>query len=63
MPRWLIGLGASYVAAAFGGGRLPVANARIKDELGWKPRYPTYREALRPLGVALARPQGEAHTT
>jgi hypothetical protein len=38
------------VAAAFGGGRLPVSNAKIKDELGWSPRYPTYREALRPLG-------------
>jgi len=49
MPHWLIKLGASYVAAAFGGGQLPVSNAKIKDELGWSPRYPTYREALRPL--------------
>jgi 2-alkyl-3-oxoalkanoate reductase len=46
MPHWLIKLGASYVAAAFGGGRLPVSNAKLKDELGWSPRYPTYREAL-----------------
>ena len=53
MPHWLIRLGASYVAAAFGGGRLPVSNTRIKHELGWNPRHPTYREALRPLGVAL----------
>jgi nucleoside-diphosphate-sugar epimerase len=49
MPHWLIKLGASYVAATFGGGRLPISNAKIKDELGWSPRYPTYREALRPL--------------
>ena len=45
-PRWLIRVGASYVAAAFGGGRLPVSNAKLKGELGWSPRYPTYREAL-----------------
>jgi 2-alkyl-3-oxoalkanoate reductase len=49
MPHWLIKLGASYVAAAFGGGRLPVSSAKIKEELGWSPRYPTYREALGPL--------------
>jgi nucleoside-diphosphate-sugar epimerase len=49
MPRWLIKLGASYVAATFGGGRLPISNAKIKNELGWSPRYPTYREALRPV--------------
>jgi 2-alkyl-3-oxoalkanoate reductase len=50
MPHWLIKLGASYVAAAFGGGRLPVSNVKIKDELGWSPRCPTYRDALRTLG-------------
>ena len=53
VPRWLIKVGASYLAAAFGGGPLPVSNAKIKDELGWRPRYPTYREALGPLGEQL----------
>src|SRR4051812_5342889 len=33
-----------------GRGRLPISNAKLKQELGWAPRYPTYREALRPLG-------------
>ena len=47
VPRWALKLAASYVAAAFGGGRLPVSNAKLKDELGWTPRSPTYREALR----------------
>ena len=23
-----------------------MSNARITEELGWRPRYPTYREAL-----------------
>ena len=50
MPHWLIKLGASYVAATFGGGRLPVSNTKIKKELGWNPRYQTYREALGRLG-------------
>jgi hypothetical protein len=25
---------------------VPMSNARIAQELGWRPRYPTYREAL-----------------
>jgi 2-alkyl-3-oxoalkanoate reductase len=50
MPYWLVNLGASYVAPVFGGGRLPISNAKLKQELGWSPRYPTYREALFPLG-------------
>jgi nucleoside-diphosphate-sugar epimerase len=49
VPRWLIKLGASYVAATFGGGPLPISNAKIKTELGWSPRYPNYRQALQPL--------------
>lgn len=54
MPYWLINAGASYVAPAFGRGRLPISNARLKQDLGWSPRYPTYREALRPLATGAA---------
>jgi hypothetical protein len=35
MPYWLVNLGASYIALAFGGGRLPISNAKLKSELGW----------------------------
>jgi 2-alkyl-3-oxoalkanoate reductase len=50
MPYWLAKLGVSYMAPAFGGdGRLAVSNAKLKRELGWSPRHPTYREALRSL--------------
>jgi nucleoside-diphosphate-sugar epimerase len=49
LPYWLVNAGASYVAPAFGRGRLPISNAKLKQELGWNPRFPTYREALRPL--------------
>jgi hypothetical protein len=55
MPYWLVNLGASYVALAFGGGRLPISNAKPKSELGWSPRLRTYREALGPLGDGPAR--------
>jgi nucleoside-diphosphate-sugar epimerase len=47
MPYWLINAAASYVAPALGRGRLPISNAKLKRELGWSPRYRTYREALR----------------
>jgi nucleoside-diphosphate-sugar epimerase len=49
MPYWLVTTGASYAAPAFGGGRLPISNAKLKQELGWSPRYPNYRDALRPV--------------
>ena len=35
---------------------LPMSNARITEELGWRPRYPTYREALALLDPALGQP-------
>jgi nucleoside-diphosphate-sugar epimerase len=50
VPYWLIAPGASYIAPALGRGRLPISNAKLKADLDWSPRYPTYREALR--GVA-----------
>jgi nucleoside-diphosphate-sugar epimerase len=59
MPYWLVNIGASYVAPAFGRGRLPISNAKLKQELGWSPRYPTYRDALRAAFVA-AEPATEA---
>ena len=36
--------------------RVPMSNARIADELGWRPSYPTYREALALLAPAAAQP-------
>jgi nucleoside-diphosphate-sugar epimerase len=49
VPYWLIRPAASYLAVAFGRPVLPVANRKLKDELGWRPAYPSYREALAPL--------------
>lgn len=50
VPYWLVRVAAPYVATFMGRARVPMSNALIADELGWRPRYPTYREALALLG-------------
>jgi nucleoside-diphosphate-sugar epimerase len=39
-----------YAAMFLSRARIPASNAKLKRELGWWPRSPTYREALAPLG-------------
>jgi nucleoside-diphosphate-sugar epimerase len=56
VPYWLVRAGAPYVATFMGRARVPMSNARIVDELGWRPRYPTYREALALLGPSTDQP-------
>ncbi|HSS57456.1 MAG TPA: NAD(P)-dependent oxidoreductase [Solirubrobacteraceae bacterium] len=46
VPYWLVRVAAPYMATFMGRARVPMSNARITEELGWRPRYPTYREAL-----------------
>ena len=46
----------SSMARSFYGESKRVSNAKLKRELGWKPRYPTYREGLRAL-LPLERPR------
>ena len=46
----------SPMARSFYGESKRVSNAKLKRELGWQPRYPTYREGLRAL-LPLERPQ------
>jgi nucleoside-diphosphate-sugar epimerase len=50
VPLWVARLGGKQLALTVTS-RLPVSNERIKRDLGWRPRYPTYREglALHPL--------------
>lgn len=40
------GAGLGPAALAFYADNRRISNRRIKDELGWSPRYPTYREGL-----------------
>jgi nucleoside-diphosphate-sugar epimerase len=48
IPRWLARLGGPY-GVMIAEAKLRVSNRKIKDELGWEPRYPTYREGIRSL--------------
>lgn len=49
VPLWFARLGGRY-AGMVARATLRVSNERIKDELGWAPRYPTFREGARTLG-------------
>jgi 2-alkyl-3-oxoalkanoate reductase len=46
VPRWLPRLVAPYMARLLAL-RMPLSNAEAKRDLGWSPRFPSYREGLR----------------
>jgi nucleoside-diphosphate-sugar epimerase len=48
IPRWMARLGGKY-GGMIAEAKLAVSNRKIKEELGWEPRYPTYREGIRSL--------------
>jgi nucleoside-diphosphate-sugar epimerase len=56
VPYWLARATAPYMATVIGRAGVPMSNARITEELGWRPRYPTYREALALLDPSIAQP-------
>jgi nucleoside-diphosphate-sugar epimerase len=45
VPGWVPRLLSPYMARLLSV-RLPLSNARARDELGWAPAYPTWREGL-----------------
>ncbi len=45
--------GLSSMARSFYGESKRVSNRRIREELGWEPRYPTYREGLAALAARM----------
>jgi nucleoside-diphosphate-sugar epimerase len=51
VPYQLSRLAIPYGAMFLSRPRLPVSNQHLKRELGWRPRFPTYREALAPLAA------------
>jgi nucleoside-diphosphate-sugar epimerase len=51
VPSWLPRLVSPYLARIVSV-RLPLSNAKARADLGWRPRYPTYRDGL----AAAARP-------
>lgn len=46
VPHWVLRLVAPYMARILTL-QVPLSNAKARRELGWAPRYPTYREGLR----------------
>ena len=49
LPYPLARLAMPFGARFLSRSRVVASNARLKRELGWRPSYPTYREALAPL--------------
>jgi nucleoside-diphosphate-sugar epimerase len=45
VPSWLPKLIAPYMARVTSL-RVSLSNAKAREELGWRPAYPTYREGL-----------------
>ena len=53
LPTWLFRLAAPYVASFAADASLQVSNAKAKAELGWSPKYPTYREGIAAAAAGL----------
>lgn len=51
IPKWMARLGGRY-GGMIANATLRVSNERIKADLGWEPRYSTYREGMRTLSRA-----------
>lgn len=47
LPSWLVRLFAGAAATAMATSVRGATNAKIKDELGWRPRYPSWRQGFR----------------
>lgn len=61
MPVGLAKIASSY-AAQMAQTNLRASNRRIKDELGWKPAYPTYREGIASVGQTALRGSKRGHS-
>jgi nucleoside-diphosphate-sugar epimerase len=48
VPGWLLRLAAPYGGSVLAGVSMFVSNAKAKQELGWTPRYPSFRDGIRP---------------
>ena len=52
VPRWLMRLIAPYVASFAIDTSMRVSNAKAKSELGWQPRFKTYRDGIAAMVAA-----------
>jgi nucleoside-diphosphate-sugar epimerase len=58
LPPWLVRLVAPYVASFAVDTSMRVSNAKARNELGWRPAYPTFREGIEAMVAAHARAAG-----
>jgi nucleoside-diphosphate-sugar epimerase len=68
IPRWLARLFAGDVAVVMGTESRGASNAKAKRELGWKPRYPSWREGFAAVYASASqgerrKPDGAARTS
>lgn len=52
IPAWMLRTIAPLLAAFAVGTSMRVSNEKAKAELGWTPRYPTYRDAMAAMRAA-----------
>ena len=62
MPRWLARIAAGKFVVEYLTANTETSNGRLKQDLGWTPKYPTYREGLRQVVEQLRRPPAAAPT-
>ena len=46
IPNWILRIAAPFVASAWFNTTLKVSNKKAKQELGWLPQFPTYRDGI-----------------
>jgi nucleoside-diphosphate-sugar epimerase len=61
-PTWLARLFAGEAAVVMGTEARGASNAKAKRELGWTPRYPTWRQGFPAAYSALAATDGTSHS-
>ena len=49
LPGWVLQIAAPYVASVVTGTSMRVANTKAKNELGWRPQFPTYRQGIQAM--------------
>lgn len=47
VPQWVLAIAAPYGKALFAGISMRVSNARAKDDLSWRPKYPSISDGIR----------------
>ncbi|MGH3416013.1 MAG: NAD-dependent epimerase/dehydratase family protein, partial [Actinocrinis sp.] len=57
LPGAVLRLAAPYTGTMMTRQSLRLSNAKAKEQLGWRPSVPTYRQGVAALAAALARPE------